>query len=78
MKVAELKFPAKGENQLAFRELRKRRTMQPDGTKAIRLETGLHGRRLRGMTPALVQGRGFLLPNPPALRGFAGWDIPAR
>ena len=34
------------------------------------------------MTPALVRGRGFLLPNPPACepvpRGFAGWDIPCE
>lgn len=36
--------------------------MQLDGTKAIHLETGVHGRRLLGMSPALVQGRGFLLP----------------
>lgn len=67
---------------MAFRELRKRRTVQLDGTKAVRLETGLHGSRSPGMTPALGQGRGFLLPNPPAcepaLRGFAGWDVPGE
>lgn len=82
MKVAELKFPANGENHLALQELRKRGMTWLDGTKAVHPETGLHGKRSPGMTPALVQGRGFLLPNPPAcepaLRGSAGWDIPCE